>query len=68
MMAKNSIQEVSFGSTTIQRLRRITLDKNLMSTLDVTEGDTLEVVLLVDTGEIRLRKSARDQTSSRAAS
>jgi len=44
----------------IQKLRRITLDQNLLRTLELEEGDTLDVVLLVDTGEIRLRKTEPD--------
>lgn len=59
---------VTFGSVTIQKLRRITLDQNLLRTLDLEEGDALDVVLLVDTGEIRLRKGApnADPTPTRA--
>lgn len=55
-MAHKLVHEVSFGSTTIQKLRRVALDPNLLRTLGLEEGDSLEVVLLVDTGEIRLRK------------
>lgn len=40
----------------IQKLRRIALDSNLLRTLGLEEGDSLEVCLLVETGEIRLRK------------
>lgn len=40
----------------IQKLRRITLDPNLLRTLGLAEGDDLEVTLMVETGEIRLRK------------
>jgi bifunctional DNA-binding transcriptional regulator/antitoxin component of YhaV-PrlF toxin-antitoxin module len=57
-MAHKLVHEVSFGSTTIQKLRRVTLDQNLLRTLDLEEGDSLEVVLLVDTGEICLRKDS----------
>jgi bifunctional DNA-binding transcriptional regulator/antitoxin component of YhaV-PrlF toxin-antitoxin module len=55
-MTHKPVREVSFGSTTIQKLRRVTLDQNLLRNLDLKEGDSLEVVLLVDTGEICLRK------------
>lgn len=56
-MNEKALQEVSFGTTTIQKLRRITLDQNLLRTLNLEEGDSVEVVLLVSTGEICLRKS-----------
>jgi hypothetical protein len=56
MSSKSILQEVSFGTATIQKLRRVTLDPNLLRTLGLAEGDLLEVALLVETGEIRLRK------------
>lgn len=56
-MTEDKLIEVSFGVATIQKLRRITLDQNLLRTLSLTEGDSVEVTLLVSTGEIRLRKS-----------
>lgn len=61
-MTKNSLSEVSFGSVTIQRMRRVTLDSNLLRTLGLSEGDSVEVVLLVDTSEILLRKSTLGQS------
>ena len=57
MDTKNVLSEVCFGSTMIQKLRRISLDSNLLRTLGLEEGDDLEVALIVETGEIRLRKS-----------
>ena len=42
--------------TTIQKLRRITLDANLLRTLDLAEGDSVEIVLIVESGEICLRR------------
>lgn len=67
-MSKLRLNEVNFGSVMIQKLRRITLDQNLLRTLELEEGDSLDVILLVDTGEIRLRKSVpnSDLTSKRA--
>jgi bifunctional DNA-binding transcriptional regulator/antitoxin component of YhaV-PrlF toxin-antitoxin module len=61
-VTKLALSEVSFGAVTIQRLRRITLDTNLLRTLGLSEGDSLDVVLLVDTSEIVLRKSKVEQT------
>lgn len=46
------------------------MDSNLLRTLGLEEGDTLEVALLVETGEIRLRKhseSKRKPNSGRGA-
>lgn len=57
MSSKNGLSEVSFGPTMIQKMRRISLDANLLRTLGLEEGDSLEVALMVETGEIRLRKS-----------
>lgn len=60
-MSHITLQEVSFGTTTIQKLRRITLDQNLLRTLNLEEGDSVEVVLIVATGEICLRKCKNQQ-------
>lgn len=56
-VTKFALSEVTFGEATIQRLRRITLDSNLLRTLGLSEGDSVEVVLMVDSSEIVLRKS-----------
>ena len=56
-MTKNALTEVSFGTVTIQRMRRVALDPNLLRTLGLSEGDSVEVVLRVDSSEILLRKS-----------
>lgn len=61
MTTKIVLPEVSFGSTMIQKMRRISLDPNLLRTLGLEEGDSLEVILLVQTGEIRLRKAPSGQ-------
>ncbi|WP_133164351.1 hypothetical protein [Solimonas fluminis] len=64
-MSKPILSEVSFGPATIQKLRRISLDSNLLRTLGLTEGDSLEVALLVETGEIRLRKMAASKGAAK---
>lgn len=56
MTPKTVLSEVSFGPTMIQKMRRISLDANLLRTLGLEEGDSLDVALMVETGEIRLRK------------
>ncbi len=58
MTPKTILSEVSFGPTMIQKMRRISLDANLLRTLGLEEGDSLEVALMIETGEIRLRKSS----------
>ncbi len=60
-MYQNTLQEVSFGTATIQKLRRITLDQNLLRTLSLEEGDSIEVILMVATGDICLRKCKTNQ-------
>lgn len=59
-MPPPQLPEVSFGTATIQKLRRITLDQNLLRTLHLEEGDCVEVVLLTGTGEICLRKQQQE--------
>lgn len=54
-MTKNALTEVSFGTVIVQRSRRISLDANLLRTLGIAEGDSVEVVLMVDSSEIILR-------------
>lgn len=55
-MPQKPLTEVSFGSVSIQQLRRVSLDQNLLRTLGLNIGDNLDVVLMVETGEIVLRK------------
>lgn len=64
IMSKVPLAEVSFGVVTIQKLRRIALDSNLLRTLGLSEGDTLEVALNVETSEVILRKQERSLSDS----
>ena len=57
-MTKQALTEVSFGTVIVQRARRIALDANLLRTLGIAEGDSVEVVLLVDSSEIILRRAS----------
>lgn len=66
MTTKPILSEVSFGPATIQKLRRIALDSNLLRTLGLEEGDSLEVSLMVETGEIRLRKHVHTEQKAGA--
>jgi hypothetical protein len=53
-----SLRRVSFGTSTIQKLRRIALDSNLLATLNLKEGDTVKIDLDVATATILIRKDA----------
>lgn len=53
-----SIKIVSFGTSTIQKLRRIALHSNLLTTLDLQEGDTVRIDLDVASATILIRKDA----------
>jgi hypothetical protein len=53
-----SIKVVSFGTSTIQKLRRIALDSNLLTTLELQEGDTVKIDLDVASATILIRKEA----------
>lgn len=52
------IKIVSFGTSTIQKLRRIALDSNLLTTLELQEGDTVRIDLDVASATILIRKDA----------
>jgi hypothetical protein len=53
-----SIRTVSFGTSTIQKARRIALDPNLLTTLELQEGDTVRIDLDVESATILIRKDA----------
>jgi bifunctional DNA-binding transcriptional regulator/antitoxin component of YhaV-PrlF toxin-antitoxin module len=57
IVSKIALTEVSFGTVIVQRSRRIALDANLLRTLGIAEGDAVEVVLMVDSSEIILRRA-----------
>ena len=68
-----SLKKVSFGTSIIQRSRRIALDPNLLETLKLKEGDKVRVELDVDSETILIRravavpqKRSRDGEQSRA--
>jgi len=60
-----SITKVSFGTSRIQKLRRLALDSNLLKTLGLEEGDSVQVELDVPTATILIRKSDDTQTRPR---
>lgn len=51
-----SIDKVSFGTTKIQALRRITLDQNLMQTLGLSIGDDVCVELDIQHEAVRITR------------
>jgi hypothetical protein len=52
------IKVVSFGTSTIQKLRRVALDSNLLTTLELQEGDIVRIDLDVASATILIRKDA----------
>ena len=52
-----SISKVSFGTSRIQKLRRVALDGNLLKTLGLEEGDAVDVELDINTATILIRKT-----------
>jgi len=56
-----SIRIASYGTSKIQKLRRIALDSNLLATLKLQEGDTVKIDLDVATATILIRKDAESQ-------
>lgn len=52
------INRVSYGTTTIQQLRRVALDQNLLETLGLGVGDHVRVELDVDSGTVLISKAA----------
>lgn len=52
-----SIQKVSYGTTKIQKLRRIALAEHLLGTLGIKEGDVVSVDLDIPTEAIVIRKA-----------
>jgi hypothetical protein len=50
------LRKVSFGTSTIQKARRIALDPNLLTTLELQEGDTVRIDLDVTSATILIRK------------
>jgi hypothetical protein len=50
------LRKVSFGTSTIQKARRIALDPNLLTTLELQQGDTVRIDLDVVSATILIRK------------
>lgn len=50
--------KVSFGTTIVQKNRRIAIDQNLLENLDLSEGDAVKLFLDTDTKVIVIQKNA----------
>jgi hypothetical protein len=53
-----SIKVVSYGTSRIQKLRRVALDPNLLTTLGMEEGDLVRVDLDVHTATILIKRES----------
>jgi bifunctional DNA-binding transcriptional regulator/antitoxin component of YhaV-PrlF toxin-antitoxin module len=52
-----SLSRVLFGTARIQKLRRIALDQNLLTTLGLKEGDVVAIELDVKSRTIMIRRA-----------
>jgi bifunctional DNA-binding transcriptional regulator/antitoxin component of YhaV-PrlF toxin-antitoxin module len=52
------LRKVSFGTTKIQKLRRVALDRNLLETLGLEVGDTVSVELDTQNGIVLISRAA----------
>jgi hypothetical protein len=53
-----SLKIVSYGTSRIQKLRRVALDPNLLTTLGMQEGDLVRVDLDVHTATILIKRES----------
>ncbi len=56
------LKKVSFGTSIIQKSRRVALDPNLLDTLELKEGDKVRVELDTHTATILIRRAAVSST------
>jgi bifunctional DNA-binding transcriptional regulator/antitoxin component of YhaV-PrlF toxin-antitoxin module len=59
-----SIKLVSFGTSKVQSLRRVALDPNLLATLRITEGDTVEISLDTESEQIVIKKKSGSEVTA----
>src|SRR5437879_1546372 len=62
------LKTVSFGTSIIQKSRRVALDPNLLDTLELKEGDKVRIELDIDTATILIRKAVAAAASKRGRS
>ena len=58
---------VSFGTKSIQKLKRISLDHNLLGNLDVHEGDAVDLYFDTEEKAIVIKKSQNRGASEKRA-
>lgn len=56
------LKKVSFGTTTIQSLRRITLDKNILDTLELEVGDQVKIELDTETATVLVSRAPKEES------
>lgn len=62
-----SLKIVSYGTSRIQKLRRVALDPNLLSTLGMQEGDLVRVDLDVHSATILIKRESDARVPVRAS-
>lgn len=55
-----SIKKVSYGTTRIQKLRRVALDQNLLDTLGLAIGDLVRVELDTESETITIARALKE--------
>jgi ribosomal 50S subunit-recycling heat shock protein len=53
----SDMPRVSFGSRVVQKLKRVSLNHNLLANLQVKEGDTIDLYFDTDEQTIVIKKS-----------
>lgn len=56
------LKKVSFGTSIIQKSRRVALDPNLLDTLELKEGDKVRIELDIGSETILIRKAVATPT------
>jgi len=57
------LKKVSFGTTTIQSLRRITLDQNILDTLELEVGDQVKIELDTETATVLISRAPQEKSA-----
>jgi hypothetical protein len=63
-----SLKIVSYGTSRIQKLRRVALDPNLLRTLGMREGDVVRIDLDIDTATILIKREPKSKEPAKTAS
>lgn len=56
------MKRITFGTTKIQTLRRVSLDANLLANLGLSENDILSVYLDLENDEIVLKRAQKTES------